>query len=408
VKQELDSATTKAQSGDKKLSLENAAKVFLVIAVLAAVMVRHYEQFTGAFGPSSDFPALYAAGKMVWNGDGHTLYDFQQQNRYQQKYTSRIGENFVSPPITAFLYAPLSSLSLEHAYLAALFVNMIALVLSSRILCRTILSRVEANFLLLAMLAFMPTHFALAHAQVSIVVLLIYAMVFAALKSNLEFAAGCILALGNIKPQLVLPFFAVLLFRRQWRFVGGFVAGSAFLFVISIAMIGTSFPSQYLALLANFGQPAIAAVVNPRMMANARGLSAIVAGNSNFLRGIIMVLVSGVAAYATWRTLKNKTYIDAAGFGALVSFTILLSFHFNPHDLVLLLIPLCTALPYLMDSQHRWRWGIIYLLCLLVPVHNFLGGNHLYGLFSILVLAMLIGTAREKDTRSLTTAPMRV
>jgi hypothetical protein len=257
------------------------------------------------------------------------------------------------------------------------------------------------------MLAFLPTHFALAHGQVSIVILLIYTIVFAALKSNLEFAAGCILALGNIKPQLVLPFFAVLLFRRQWRFVGGFVAGSAFLFGISIAMIGTSFPAEYLTLLAHFGQPPIAAVVNPRVMANARGLAAVVAGESTLLRGITIVLVSGVAAYATWRTLKNKAYIDTAGFGALVSFTILVSFHFNPHDLTLLLIPLCTALPYLMDSQHRWRWGIIYLLCVLMPVHDFLGINGVYGLFSIVVLAMLIGTAREQDNGSPTPAPIR-
>ena len=58
--------------------------------------------------------------------------------------------------------------------------------------------------------------------------LVIYTLVFIALKGKREFTAGGLLACGLFKFHLVVPFVIIFMIRRQWRFLTGFAALGVF------------------------------------------------------------------------------------------------------------------------------------------------------------------------------------
>ncbi len=93
--------------------------------------------------------------------------------------------------------------------------------------------RIDFGLLLVIFLTFAPTMDCLLIGQDSVLVLLVYTLVFVALKRNREFAAGCLLACGLFKFHLVLPFAIIFLLRRRWSFVLGFSTIASLLFLLA-------------------------------------------------------------------------------------------------------------------------------------------------------------------------------
>ena len=94
--------------------------------------------------------------------------------------------------------------------------------------------------------------------QVGLAVSFLLVASLAMLRSGLQLAAGCLLALTTIKPQMTLLMIVCLLlwalsaWRQRWRFAAGLASGMTVL-VLSASFISTSWLTQWLLVLFRYG-----------------------------------------------------------------------------------------------------------------------------------------------------------
>ena len=163
--------------------------------------------------------------------------------------------SFTTTPFEALLFAPFTFLNYRAAYISWVLISVGLLVCAAMIIesnTKVILAasqyaRMQADFglVLLLFMTFAPVTTCLLLGQDSPLLLLIYTLTFALLRRRKEFWAGCVLAGGLFKFHLILPFVLVLVLRRKWSFLRGFVLVGAMLIVISISVSGLSVLEVY-------------------------------------------------------------------------------------------------------------------------------------------------------------------
>src|SRR5262249_15361805 len=96
-------------------------------------------------------------------------------------------------------------------------------------------TRIPADFglVLVLFVTFGPATTCLLLGQDTMLLLLIYMIVFLLLKRNCQFGAGCVLALGLFKFQFIVPFVLIMLARRKWPAIAGFTTVAGLLIVLS-------------------------------------------------------------------------------------------------------------------------------------------------------------------------------
>lgn len=306
-----------------------------------------------------DFTIFYTAGKCILQGQGRQLYDLETQFAIQREFASEVKhrENalpFNHPPFEALLFAPLARLPYVAAYLVWVVFN-IALILGFWILLRPRLPRLH-HFLpalpLLAMFGFFPVIIALLQGQDSILLLFLYGLVFSALATGRNFAAGLCLGLALFKFQLVLPFVLVLLVRRQWRAVAGFVVAAFGLLVLSAAVVGWSGVMAYPGFVLGLSRSGAQAGIDPRAMPNLRGL---VAGALHLagLPATVLIIALSIALLALaahwWRVQPRRQFM--LGFSLCLTVTIITSYHMLTHDLSLLILAILLLAELLVSGE---------------------------------------------------------
>ena len=157
------------------------------------------------------------------------------------------GERFVSPPPFAWLVLPLAALSPAGATYAWLAISVAALV-GAWWLAAPDTWPVRGLWLLGA-LAWYPVLYGLSLAQPDLVILFLAAVAWRLAEADRPYAAGVVLGLSVIKPQLLLLFPIVLLMSGRWKIALAWAATAAVLALASLAVIGGQGWSDYLALL---------------------------------------------------------------------------------------------------------------------------------------------------------------
>ena len=142
-----------------------------------------------------------------------------------------------------------------------------------------------------------------------------------------------------MKPQLVLPFVAILILRREWKVIAGFASGTAVLVLVSGAVVGFKTIIGYISFLRYFDRlPALQSAAAPANMPNLRGL--LVTSLSGYLGAkallVIVVLASGLVVIAASRLPKPAV---EETFSVGISATLLASYHLYSYDVTLLLLP---------------------------------------------------------------------
>ncbi len=295
-----------------------------------------------------DFTIFYTAGKCILQGRGRQLYDLETQFAIQREFAPEVKhrENplpFNHLPFEALLFAPLARLPYVAAYLVWAAFNL-ALILAFCKLLRPWLPSLH-GFLpalpLLSMFAFFPVIMALLQGQDSILLLFLYGLAFSALATGRGFVAGLCLALALFKFQLVLPFVVVLLVRRQWRAIAGFVITSFVLLLVSAAVVGWTGVMAYPGFVLRLSRSGAQAGIYPRDMPNLRGL---VAGSLDLagLPATLLIIVLSIALLALgaywWRGQPEHQFV--LGFSLCVTITTITSYHLLVHDLSLLILPI--------------------------------------------------------------------
>jgi hypothetical protein len=315
----------------------------IATAVFCAFIILLHFRHSQTTGKVIDFTAFYTAAHMVKDGAGHQLFDFSLQQQYQSQLLGGwSGLVFYNPPAAALLYLPVAFFNFGTAYILWATFCVSLLLWSAKLLHDVIGVGKDVFQIIPLIFVFFPVHIHLLQGQIDLVLLPILLLTLRALQQERHARAGLLLAIGLLKFQFVLPLVAIQLLRRQWRFLFGFTAGAAAFACVCIAVTGLQEFVHYLRLLTHVSSmPEIG--VHPAMMANIRGLLfAIFQHDLPWLTLLFSVALIGWSVYA-WKSLES-------GFANALIVTLLVSYHFNPHSMALLILPLAVAM-----KNIEWR-----------------------------------------------------
>jgi hypothetical protein len=395
--------------------------VVFVCSVAAFVGARSLDALQGA-----DFPDFYCAARMLLDGHGSQLYDAELQRQYQARYAGRVGTLYIHPPFEAVLYLAVAWLPLRRAYLLWSLLNLAFLAVGMRRLAKEALLPWDWRLLLAASLTFAPLLLCLQQGQDSLLLLLLVILAFTALQRDRSFAAGCWLGLGLFKFQLALPLLLVLVLTQSRSARSGLVKGFGLVALTlagsSAAISGWSVFSVYPTFLVHLRAEPFAGIV-PKAMANFRGLTYFFFQRDQSLGAVVVVSMLSATALVTTLTDWNRAHVASQlspavrtqnrfdlAFANTVLFALLVSYHLNPHDLSLLLLPMALLLRHSTGTRQlltrSLRWLIVGLSAVLFlpPLHLFALQAHAYALVCIPLIALLAVNAsrvrkeaREED-----------
>jgi Glycosyltransferase family 87 len=375
---------------------------------------------SAAFLQGTDFPDFYCAARMLAAGHGPQLYDADLQRQYQARYAGRVGTLYIHPPFEALLYLAVAWLPLRYAYLLWSLLNLTFLGVGVRLLAKEILPW-DWRLSLGVSLTFVPTLLCFLQGQDSLLLLLLVVLSFSALRHSRGFAAGCWLGLGLFKFQLALPLALVLVVTQNRNIRTGLVKGFSLaalaLAALSAAISGWSVFLIYPKFLLHLKAQPFAGIV-PQAMANFRGLIYLLFHSDQSSGAVISLSILCAAALIMtlvgWRKMgrnnnnDNKDNFDLA-FANSVTFALLVSYHLNPHDLSLALLPIALLLRSTSARTPAARktanWVTLGLLAifLLPPLHLWALKAGAYALVGLPLLALFLSVAflprREEEVR---------
>lgn len=342
------------------------AALLLIISMLVVYALMAYQLRQQLAAGYSDFISAYTAAKILQQGDAARLYDLPLQHEIQQNAAPTVARRasalpFVRPPFEAWLFRPLAHFSYQVAFWIWTSSNLIFLTLAGALLRREVLwlKSVPLVICILAAVSFFPVFLALIEGQDSILLLLIYSLSYTCLRHDRPQWAGAIFALGTFKFPLVLPFLIPFLVRGRLRFLAGFACTATALALVSIATVGPGEMRHYISYLSTIDK--LAPAVNiPRDMPNLRGLLALFARPEASLAGTVLLLLASVLVLVM-TCVAWKANADAAalpgGFSLTLLSTLLVSYHAHVFDLVLLVIPICLGVDWILArSTNRRNW----------------------------------------------------
>ena len=349
-----------------------------------------------------DFASFYASGLIVRAGRGSELYNYDTQREVQRPLfpgveTREDALPWVHPAFETLIYVPLTFLSYSKAIATWILINVFILVLLSAWLpsylpSRKMLARI---LLLLSILASFPVLVTLIQGQDCILLLLLYALAFICLKKDRPALAGCILAFGLFKFQLVLPFAAIFLLQRQWKFISGFAVASIVPIVGSVVIAGSSGTMEYLRFLLRFSQsPLDQFEIDPSKMPNIRGILYSVTGGSLSNKYLFIATIIGSIVLIAWAIKATRSSTLEVRFAIAMLVSLSASYYLFVYDLTLAVLPLFLVISQrssTMDRRSRLYQGIFLVLCavlLMSPSHLVMLS---YGIAPSLMAVPLLG-----------------
>ncbi len=350
----------------------------------------------------TDFPDFYCAARMLAAGQGHQLYDADLQRQYQARYAGRVGTLYIHPPFEAVLYLAVAWLPLLYAYRLWCLLNLAFLAVGTHFLAKELALPWDWSVWFAASLTFVPVLLCLLQGQDSLLLFLLVVLAFTTLRRERAFSAGCWLGLALFKFELVLPLVLVLIFTQnrsaRSALVKGFSLVALALAGLSAAISGWSVFLAYPKFLVHLQAQPFAGVV-PQAMANFRGLIYLLLHSDRSPAAITALsILSAAALIQTLVGWKKQDDFDL-GFASAVLFALLVSYHLNPHDLSLLLLPLGVLLQRGLSRGPRastsGTWIVLGVLGILFlpPLHLWTLKTGVYTLVSLPVLGLFLSVA---------------
>jgi hypothetical protein len=362
--------------------LKSVLFAVVVAAVVAMLGVRRPDALRG-----TDFPDFYCAARILLDGHGHQLYDADFQRQYQARYSGRVGTLYIHPPFEAVLYLVVAWLPIRRAYVLWSVLNLVLLAAAVRRLAKQALPPWDWRILLAASLTFVPLLLCLIQGQDSVLLLLLIILAFTDLRRDRATAAGCWLGLGLFKFQFVLPLMLVLALTQDRNsrraLTNSFTSVALALAALSAALSGWPVFRVYPDLLLHLQEHRFAGVF-PQAMANFRGLIYVVFHRIHSAWAIAALSILSAAALIKilfdWKHARLVSGQNAGieiqsdfdlVFANTVLFSLLVSYHSNPHDLSLLVLPISVMLHAGLARRSSLarlgNWTILVLLILFLP-----------------------------------------
>jgi hypothetical protein len=372
----------------------------LVITLLFWGVNLRRESSVASHAYSRDFLGVYIGARMVAEGHGAQIYDFEVQRKVMDAATAPYARfslmPFVYPAFVAMLLSPLGKLSLGAALLVWTTVNLAAAFWTARLLIEYLPnSTFERLAWAVAFLAWIPLQLTLIQGQLGLICTLAITGTCVALRKGSQVHAGCWLALGLLKPQLIVFPLLALVIWRYWRAV--------FVFAIAlVAILGTSFARLgfwipgYMKFVWDYNRLGSKVALYPVAMQNWRGLVfAVFKSDASLASHLVLAaltlasLIVAIIMYSAARPpelrLQNSNFFEwEPAFAIGIVLGTLSSPHLYLHDWVVALpamtILLCVAKEF-VSSENIRRRKIAILVVWLIGLAPFLAFAVQFGLW---------------------------
>jgi hypothetical protein len=381
----------------------------MTLGLLGAAILLYGAVLWCARGPNAektDFSLTYVGARIVHQGLGSRLYDLDLQKQIRDSLFQHPNPLFFEhPPFEALLLSPLAAVPFRTAYMLWGSLNATVWLLLIFFMRPHLLAPLEDLGYVSLWLLFAPFGVALFQGQSSLILLALYAAAFVLLRQDRDFAAGASLGLGLFKFQFVLPFALIFLFRKQWRFLGGFCLSSLILGIFSLLTTGWHGLVTYARFLLAIGTTpenlSYGSVVD---MPTIHGFVYAMVGRRVSHMGLtisVLVLSLAVLFYIAvrWDTSRGSSG-DNLMFAAAVVGALLSSSHMFTHDFSPLVLAMFIALASLPPRSHLGlRVVMIFTLIVfwLPPVYFVLVASHgMYLMCPVLLLFALSGVLSKK------------
>lgn len=357
-----------------------------------------------------DFTASYTAGTLLRSGEGAQIYDPDAQFRAQQQFTEdaelRRGPlRYIHPPFEALVFVPFALLPYRAAFILWDVVNLAILVGVALVLRATALSHtgIRAFDVFLGLLAFFPVFANFFQGQDAILLLLVVLLAFRALNANADFLAGCWLALGLFRFQLVVPLVLVLALWGRRRIVLGFAATGGALTLLSAAVVGwhtlLGYP-RYLWLWTSvfgFGR------TPPSLLPSLLGLATGWKGLDRMpwlLQPLVLIVSAGlVILIVRMKNLASQPGLFTLCFACAIFVALLVGYNTSTYDLSLVAVPVAVVLGASAETfdTRRQRFLLAPMIPLLISPLWFAIGIYWrhFNLIAILLLGWLFCVRNE-------------
>ena len=328
-------------------------KVAIAIAVALAIAFAialasgsGVDTATGRLG--GDYPAFYAAGRLITSGERQKMYDPAQQAQTQQGLFPRDSNDgvlyFAYPPHTALLYAPLSHLPYRLSY-ALHTLLMVGATVAALALVRPMVPLVDRHFAIVAIgtIAFYPMYRAITGGQNTALTLLLLAGSWRAVDADHDAIAGLLLGLLLFKPQFAVPLIGLHVLARRWRLGASAALTAMACWGAGAALLGVGWLSRWLDSVRFFSD--LDARVNRRNAVSFLGAADTVFGvgdSRGRALGAVLALLTTVALVVVWhkRGRRDLYWPMMVALPAIV----LISPHAMFYDAGLLALPLAAML----------------------------------------------------------------
>lgn len=370
-----------------------------------------------------DFTALYTAAKLVRSGQGPKIYDADVQFRLQQAFTSnaeiRRGPlRYIHFPFEALVAVPFSFMPYHAAFICWDFLNFGVLVAAAKLLRSNVLSTVAVSAwdVLLALLAFFPVFANFFQGQDAIFLLLFVLLAFRSLRLQADLAAGCWLALGLFRFQLVVPIVLVLALWGRRKAALGFLTVASALVLSSAAIVGWGTLIQYPGYLWLWTSSPGLGRTPPSLLPSLYGL---VTGwqQTDRVHGLLLALVligsvSLLVSTVRLRKLANSRQFFSLCFACAILAAVLVGYNTSTYDLVLLALPIAVIAAYAWQRSRarNLRYLVLPAIPLLIsPVWFVIGikWQH-FNIFSGFLLWWFLALRGELDRSSTPTSTQLV
>lgn len=270
----------------------------LAHAILLAMTLYFWAAFLWTSQPlgyiyKRDFLSVYVGAQAVAEGHGSQLYTVELQRNLTdtaiQPYSRRILLPYIYPAYVAVLLSPLGKLPLVTAFLLWTCINLLAAAwLLRRVLRYQSFLPGQRAALLVAYLAWVPLQLTISHGQMGLLCAVGLSEALVSLQSGKEWLAGCWLALGLVKPQIIaLPLLALAAWQC-WRAIASFAT-------ILVALVGLSFAklgfwiTDYLHFMEEFYRRGKEFSLYPLAMQNWLGLVSALLGKSTGIAAHVLL-----------------------------------------------------------------------------------------------------------------------
>ncbi len=381
---------------------------YLIAVLLCLQMCFCWAARGAAMQGHTDLRAFYGAGVLVRQGDAAQIYSDASEEVSQQlifKDHSRT-LHFLYPAFAALLFEPLAYFSYSAALMFVWMCDLGCIVTTAYLLSEESPRRLWATLQTTAIfLCCFPSAIALMQGQITFLLLLIYTSFHVLEKRGFYLAAGLVLSLGLIKFQFVLPVLVLYLCWRKYKVVIGFLLGALPLGVVSMSLTGVRGLQSY---AIRMHQLSNATLLHPAAAHLQYGIRTGIEPN---LHGLLLLFV-GSTTHTVWLTiaLSIVTMVWCArrrpSLVVALPAGLLLSYHMQPYDLVLLCLPLCLVWQRQRSPQNTVKVGEkvcfwMAMLLLVSPVSPLLfASSYAAGLCFASVFSLLSFTSGRDPERA--------